>query len=111
MTDKELIINAARAIGCTYSEEYQVLFDKNYGNAVEANWKPLDDNIQAFRLALELKINIIFDGSSVRCSRFGDKFVIVGEEFDTNIGSAVRRAIVRVAAKVGESDQKRNLLT
>lgn len=106
MTDQELMIYAARAMGCVYSEEFGILFEEEYGNAVETDWNPLEDNLHAFRLALDLQINIQFLGLAVRCSKSGDNYFFVDEGVNNNdVGAATRRAILRVAARIGESKQ------
>lgn len=64
-------------------------------------WSPLGDDGDAFRLAVELKMDIMVD--SVRCVDYGVCVNIQGESC-----FAVRRAIVAVAAEIGRRIGKDN---
>lgn len=92
MTDQELMIYAARAIGCVYSEEFGILFEEEYGNAVETEWNPLNDDGDAFRLAAKLGIDVIWNKAPN--SSYAEYLAIA------------RRAIVKAAAKIGQNQQQ-----
>jgi hypothetical protein len=110
-TDKELLELAARAVGYDIShpmnKERQemnppVLGFVTYlgGNLQCTLWNPLDDDGQALRLAVKLKVDVI--------PKWGDNCVCViggGDHFEesqeTGMYAAMRRAIVRAAAEIG----------
>lgn len=96
MTDKELLELAAKAVGYTLEDHYDV-HGLYWPWCVEreANWCPLTDDGDALRLAVYLRITPHIDGSMTDCedcteSHLGDPY------------AATRRAIVRAAAAIGE---------
>ena len=104
MSDRELLELAAKAAGYdvmrTVSGHLVVDFKK---------WNPLEDDGDALRLAVKLKLEI-------ERSKFDNSAVYVGapryakwreEANDENdIINATRRAIVRAAAEIGKSMQE-----
>ena len=115
MTDKELIEHAANAIGLKgkwqrdtnfVQERYRfVVSYNNQGMMTGFEWNPLREDGAALRLAVRLSINVMFIGNVVRCFRSEEDFVAVDEEieyFFDDKQKAVRRAIVRCAAEIGE---------
>jgi hypothetical protein len=70
-------------------------------------WEPLDDDGQAFRLAISLHIDILqfkHYKDYVHCNidRMGKSFP---EKFNEDPRAATRRAIVRAAAYIGSLDR------
>lgn len=121
--DRELLELAAKAAGIqvrwTDKDIYQGSFLRRVVPAPEAPcsewlyWRPLDDDGDALRLAVALKLNIKFlDGfKQVCCFREVDRerfemhgLVGYGEGADPWVSAEnVRRAIVRAAAEIGRS--------
>ena len=92
MTDRELLELAAKAAGY-WNEEFDC-----YKGA--ANWNPLDDDGDALRLAVKLKITLGNYGCGCEAVSIDNK--IHCDEFSSdNPYAATRRAIVRAAAEVG----------
>ena len=119
--DRELLEMAAKAAGydVVWNEHWKCFQHRNqspdkFGN-VRHPWVPLDDDGDALRLAVELRLDIRFlDGfKQVSCFRgaFGDAMhlhglVGYGGGADREPSAEnVRRAIVRVAAAIGEAMQ------
>ena len=107
MTDRELLEAAARAAGIdrfSFDGHDDYIVDPSYIDAdgFPVVWDPLTDDADAFRLAVKLRINVQFQGSSESTLR-----VIAGDTrawakfYDGDIASATRRAIVRAAAQIG----------
>lgn len=109
MTDKELLELAAKAAGypihsdvwaCGAGGGTPSLYMGNHG----PKWNPLTDDGDALRLAVKLRADIEYDGQVVWVvySSGGITYTVdeslVGDEV-----SAVRRAIVRAAAEIGQS--------
>ena len=67
MTDRELLELAAKAAGIIVStveydgETHLVFFDPNDESGSEIDWNPLDNDADAFRLAVQLGITLDFD--------------------------------------------------
>lgn len=106
MTDRELLELAAKAAGLADLSDY----DKDMQRFLK-RWNPLDDDYDAFRLAVLLKIDVcIGDGytdaiikhieSGVERSKTG-----FTEPHASDAVAATRRAIVRSAAYIGEWKQ------
>lgn len=111
MTDRELLELAAKAAGheyeCTshtgYPEDDQHQIRDWFGTLVE--WNPLDDDGDALRLAVKLRLTVSWD-------RFNDDDYATATPPHTHQGydcivdqdpqSAARRAIVRAAAEIGK---------
>ena len=118
MTDKELIEHAANAIGLKgewqrdtnfVQERYRfVVSYNNQGMMTGFEWNPLREDGAALRLATRLNVNVMFIGNVVRCFRSEEDFVAVDEEieyFFDDKQKAVRRAIVRCAAKIAKINE------
>jgi hypothetical protein len=124
MTDRELLELAARAnwsqdlandeVGLRYSEPDEgILYlhadnqDHN-GHDREFVWNPLESNHDAFELAVKLRIapvfheDHVFTGYETVKSARRSYHNPITERFGTDAAAAVRRAIVRRAAVLGE---------
>ena len=108
-TDRELLELAARAHGSLrYVEGFGYIHDLGDGRN-GAWWRPLEDDSDALRLAVKLRMEIDHNYPagervlwvSVRASGMQSCEI---EEFDkdTDRYAATRRAIVRAAAAIGE---------
>ena len=101
MTDKELLVLAAKAVG----QDVWTDCDGNlYVGEPERTWKPIDDDGDAFRLAVKLSLHIDqWIGEVQACNQYvdDDTHVWARESHNDNPCAATRRAIVRVAAMIG----------
>lgn len=105
MNDRELLELAAKAIGgdAVWSD-----IDGNlYTGSPERSWNPLDDDGDAFRLAANLRLEIIpgkhvGDGCSVNSKRHQAPGVIVFRD-SKDMAEQMRRAITMAAAEIGRS--------
>lgn len=105
MTDRELLEMAAKAVGI--SGEYHEMGE---GMRVETKpghdwWNPLTDDGDALRLAVALKLEVMFflgfgEVHSANCVMDGDNKI---EPLGVDDYEAVRRAIVRAAAAIGSA--------
>lgn len=108
MTDRELLEYAAKAAGYTdikYEDGWWLEVRYGITKAVwngEDYWNPLEDDGDAFRLAvkLSLEIDIHFTGIAIRTPN-GIKILISAEEINDPY-AATRRAIVETAAEIGK---------
>ena len=102
ITDRELLELAAKAAG--YSFDGTTL--RNTSTDFEYNgWNPLDDDGDALRLAVKLRMGIslpIHKTIKADVVVFTDSSVNVREEGDDPL-TATRRAIVRAAAEIGRN--------
>jgi hypothetical protein len=100
MTDRELLEMAAKAAGYTIR-----LMDREGRTADigpnRAMWEPLDDDGDALRLAVALRMQLDILDRSVYA--FGMNGAKVSELDRADIGAATRRAIVRAAAEIGRA--------
>lgn len=105
MTDRELLKLAARAAGIelgkdspwrTFSDASGFDWLNMDGSRVEKNWNPLNDDGDAFRLAVKLRMEIGFEGDNVV---FADGNF--SEFLSEDPAAATRRAIVHAAAFLG----------
>ena len=99
MTDRELLINAAKAAGV---ETYCVLGNTimkmtGIGNTL-APWDPLTDDGAALRLAIDLELDVMV--ASVKSVDYSLDLTI---EAGTDVYAATRRTIVRAAAEIGKA--------
>ena len=112
MTDKEMTELAAVALGLETEwmvDNQGLPFLHNYENGCE--FDPLHNDGDAFRLALELRLDIGYgynlSNKEVVMVKHVDKF---GGCFEEQLGSdkriSVRRTIVRAAAEIGKKMKK-----
>lgn len=100
MTDRELLERAAKAAGI------ELVWDWEFPNRVKrsgnlAAWNPLEDDGDAFRLAVKLFITVSHDiGMDTVIASFPNYPAAV-ESAAQDSCAAARRAIVRVAAEIG----------
>lgn len=104
MTDRELLELAAKAAG--YDKDMQ--WDDKWGYFTDYEgwlWNPLTDDGDALRLSVKLRIDVNHSITMVVAERDDsvDDFVVgVAEGKSNDPYAATRRAIVRVAAAIGE---------
>ena len=101
MTDRELLELAAKAAGYDYMPQNRAIVK----DGIPANWNPLEDDGDALRLAVSLRIEISPEGFSLsrvdaRC-RWGTWLMEMYRNHDGDPYSATRRAIVSAAAEIG----------
>jgi hypothetical protein len=98
MTDRELLELAAKAEG------HDVAFDEVSGlTLLDANsgvlWNPLHNDGDALRLAVKLRMNIVFGGNYVIVDNNVQAPTINNAD---DPQAATRRAITRAAAEIGK---------
>ena len=102
MTDTELLEFAAKAGG--YSFDGDIL--RNNNTEFEySGWNPLEDDGDAFRLAVHLRMNIChYSGCTDAHDRVGvnNGYGIKPVPYKDDILKAVRRVIVLAAAEIGK---------
>lgn len=110
MDDRELLELAAKAAGIKGEWdgcEFWLLGERTPDN--DRTWNPRDRDGDALRLAVTLRIDIMFhgfDGLTAQSLRRIPEFPGDGAEFDGDDGDdfeATRRAIVRAAAEIGKA--------
>lgn len=121
MTDKELLMAAAQAywgdeiddvVSVEWSEQDQsVLYthgDNQDHNGLDRTyrWNPLEEDVDAFGLAVRLKLSIMFGSAGivqVSADDGGDHCTAYAlEDLDgSDANTATRRAITRAAASIG----------
>ena len=107
--DRELLELAAKAAGIDayWDEEYQRMqMDyRHKGGKNYEEWNPLNDDGDALRLAvkLRLEIDVHHTGIAVR-TPCGQKVLISADEVKCGY-AATRRAITRAAAAIGEGEK------
>lgn len=116
MTERELIEAAAKAMGHEGAEWQDMTGwgEVRYGftqavfvPALETYWNPLEDDADAFRLAVKLRLHvshILSDGAHVQ---WDEPFagVVVEPYADGDPLAATRRAITRAAAAIGQQNE------
>jgi hypothetical protein len=95
MTDKELLGLAARAAGYTLEEHYDDDQYYPWCTETEAFWNPLIDDGDAFRLMVELRIDVVLYNNCVSVDYMPLEF------YEDDHYTAVRRGIVKAAAEIG----------
>ena len=102
--DQELIEMAAKACGMTVSEALS-----RVGKPVSlySQWNPLEDDGDAFRLAVALELNVFHAAGNAYALLSDFDFEAEVEEIVSyrdagGVNNATRRAIVRAAAAIGE---------
>jgi hypothetical protein len=94
MTDREMLELAAKAAGLT---PWYVLRGK-------PGWNPLEDDGDALRLAVKLRVLVDCEGyEDVAAVVEGGSGAHVVEPFGDDRCAATRRAIVRAAAEIGRA--------
>jgi hypothetical protein len=111
MTDRELLELAAKASGMPHPKWNEV---HNYmmvglgGDTKE--WNPLEDDSDAFRLAVKLKLSLYtpFWGhanfAEVGIREHDGEVKSICREYNDDSYAATRRAIVRAAAEIGRGN-------
>ena len=104
MITTETLKNAAFAIECDLwtdpvSKDNYLVKD----GAILRMWEPLLDDGDALRLAVALRIETEFFGCTVYAGPRKTAKYAVDTEFDRDMFSAARIAIVRAASAIGES--------
>ena len=103
MTDTERLELAAKAAG--YSFDGYVLRNTKTGFEY-SGWNPLEDDGDAFRLAVHLRMNIChYSGCTDAHDRVGvnNGYGIKPVPYKDDILKAVRRVIVLAAAEIGKA--------
>jgi hypothetical protein len=101
MDDRELLEMAAKAAWYqvdTGFADCPLIFGEDAGHDGPREWNPLEDDGDALRLAVKLKL--IVEVGSCWLSKYGPVF---GEDVLPDPLSATRRAIVRAAAQIGRA--------
>jgi hypothetical protein len=107
MTDRELLEAAAKAAGIELGWDARGAHEIIPGiSGNEAVWSPLDDDAQAFRLAvklhLEIDIGVMLTGINGLLDNQKD---LASEIHGDDPAAATRRAIVRAAASLSQEKQ------
>lgn len=107
MSDRELLEMAAKACRMTPPWDSNDCFIAWIGSPVTGHWwNPLSDDGDALRLAITLRLDLMFfngyEEIHVEPSRADDIGVAI-EKYCDDMGSSVRRAIVRAAAEIGRA--------
>ena len=108
MTDRELLELAAKAAGITLEwdgnpDDWMPMY---YKGKTYHGWNPLDDDVDALRLAVQLRLMIAWDrwnDNDYVCIRHRDLDEEIGIQIDQDPNKTVRRAIVRAAAEIGRA--------
>jgi hypothetical protein len=96
MTDRELLEKAAKAAGIVV--DFQCTqWGKFWAGTEVGFWNPLTDDGDALRLAVKLKFNIEWDYDEVYVHN------LALEDENDDPYAAIRRAIVRAAAAIGDA--------
>jgi hypothetical protein len=109
MTDRELLELAAKAAGYIVQEHVaNGAWVYKVGSAVDKDgepklflWRPRDDDGDALRLAVKLRMNVHLDSNMVDVDPDGISWF--SEAYGTDHYAATRRAIVRAAAEIGRN--------
>ena len=102
--DKKLLELAAKAAGFTLEEHYDDDQYYPWCAETEAFWNPLLDDGDAFRLMVELRIDVWLCEEKIAVAEYGLNGFCIGrcnEWLHDDPHAAVRRAIVRAAAEIG----------
>ncbi|WP_430316980.1 hypothetical protein [Pseudomonas sp. p1(2021b)] len=108
MDNLELLKRAADAAGLYVTDDPEVtgsnrdadcIWVKDHKYGMYRRWNPLDDDGDAFRLAIALRISLMTSSNNTACDVPGTDDYVWEEDTDT---AAARRAIVRAAAYVGK---------
>ena len=102
-TDRELLELAAKGAGIEVYVAKGGGSWRNDGSKIWPHWNPLEDDGDALRLAVRLRMLVdvgLNEKSSVEAQAHGSNFLCVERGVDSE---SVRRAIVRSAAEVGKA--------
>jgi len=106
MSDRELLEFAAKAAGCEvvwcswYGRFTGDVSGFRFGDSLGQVWNPLEDDGDALRLAVKLKLDIAID-DYVQVSWWREQGLL-----DWVNENCCRRAIVRAAAEIGKAMQE-----
>lgn len=110
-TDRELLELAAKAVGIQIDEAYTYKFPPTSlptGYMVIVNnsgghsfWNPLDDDGDALRLAVTLRMDVTFNATDVCVFPEDGRDGAAQPVYVDDPYAATRRAIVRAAAEIG----------
>ena len=106
MTNRELLELAAKAAGIKYTVKNGVLVSHGDHVSPPMPWNPLDDDGDALRLAVKLRLMIAWDrweDNDYVCIRHRDLDEEIGRQIDQNPEQTTRRAIVLAAAEIGRA--------
>ena len=112
MTDKELIIQAAKAVGITgrwdERDKIFIVTYNNHGMPFYARWDPLIHADQALQIVIDLNLNVKHGWTEAEGKPLAmvvvsnqEGTVTYGEFKQDNARRAMLRAIVQVAAEIG----------
>ena len=111
MDDRELLERAAKAVGiklCVWGSRGSENFAEIIGPTNVRRWNPLDDDADAFRLAVKLALLVdVIDDDTEHCTEvvWSGCYMTHGyrirQNHDGDPYAATRRAIVRAAAEIG----------
>ena len=103
MTYQKLLELAAKAAGYGYASTSDKIFVFPPEGGVPTEWNPLNDDGDALRLAVKLRIDIEYSESKCR-AYYGDLMTDYYYEDNNNDPyAATRRAITRAAAEIVRS--------
>lgn len=111
MNDRELLELSAKAAGITLEwdgnpEEWMPMY---YEGKTYHSWNPLEDDGDALRLAVKLRLDVTFGFDdeenvvSVNANWDGAPAEVIQEIIGQDVFEATRRAIVRAAAEIGRN--------
>lgn len=106
MSDRELIELAAKAAGVEYTGEDYARKAIGGGHYENFPWNPLEDDGDALRLAVKLKVMVDIDEHNTSISKSFKKYELSGlaKVLHTDDAyAATRRAIVTAAAEIGSA--------
>jgi hypothetical protein len=83
-------------------EELLRLAAKGAGVAADENWNPLENDDDALRLAVALRLNVLITPEEGFWAESKQHRVCVSQPYFEEPHEATRRVIVRAAAKIGE---------
>ena len=104
MTDKELLELAAKAAGIDRGADRLdcgISLTENGLHRSLPKWNPIENDGDAFRLAVKLRINVTHGANMVNAEREQPEEVAAVEPFNGDPAAATRRAIVKAAAEIG----------
>ena len=109
MTDRELLELAAKAVGIVHEG-----FDEDEGRDVwwlpdlsrYDSWNPLDDDGDALRLAVKLRMEVDAWGAGASAVvKANGRAMVTEPHYGDDPDRATRRAIVRAAAEIGRAKE------